>query len=817
MSQVIKYQKVTRCIYFYSTDSDEFVIDWPFITSVGNAPPPKRRKNAGFNSDSSKKEDVSESGPPESFEFECSSFEDAVVMPSYRNIDQPQYFYVAEIRHDLNPRSPFPSPELYDTFKAYYETKYNLQISNTVQPLLDVDHTSARLNLLTPRYMNQKGVALPTSSAETRRARRENLQQKQILVPELCDVHPFPASLWRKAVCLPAILYRTNCLLICEEIRLWIAEEANLGIVTLPDDYRFAQLEFGFNTQPSATKQDEEKVEDGECTPDETQRNDANEAQSSTTNEIQESITNETCENLVETSPPLSNTHSTKKINADHGAYNGSIQHKTTTSLLKLSLNHDADKSDNEEMVTPPSSPESFCSAKETMSPFKNPARKSLHVPYDNQLRDAMNQEEEIVITEGKLVNCSDLTSTAKTCSERLCDGEWYSHTEKNTSENAKTAGQGDAVHNESSNSNENIHIEDRNSHNIKASVCDNADVPRTGSTYSSKENEENEITSEVTNLPTSNDSKNQTQRVTLPEIDENLNDGSNNFTTSVKFDYDVDLDKFIGPSPCTILQTITMSNANDFFNLERLETIGDSFLKFSITVYLYCTYPGIHEGKLSYLRSKQVSNYNLYRLGKKKGFPDRMVAAKFEPQENWLPPGYIVKNNNAYQGLNVVIASVKNTRRFRKQSYSERIASEEALKNERSQEESQKEEDPSLNVNTCDSVINDTSGEPVSGTSSSPDNLTEASKFELELQEATKVEEAGKLDEPEEGNNKTLIPYNLQTQHSLPDKSIADCMEALIGCYLTTCSQKAALLFMTWLGLKVCFLTLNCLCIVVV
>ncbi len=82
----------------------------------------------------------------------------------------------------------------------------------------------------------------------------------------------------------------------------------------------------------------------------------------------------------------------------------------------------------------------------------------------------------------------------------------------------------------------------------------------------------------------------------------------------NINFDADQDIDKFIGPSPCTILQTITMSNANDFFNLERLETIGDSFLKLSITVYLYCTFPGIHEGKLSYLRSKQVSNYNLYR-----------------------------------------------------------------------------------------------------------------------------------------------------------------------------------------------------------
>ena len=69
----------------------------------------------------------------------------------FRNIDQPQYFYVAEIRLDLNPKSPFPSPELYDTFRHYYETKYNLVITNVDQPLLDVDHTSARLNLLTPR------------------------------------------------------------------------------------------------------------------------------------------------------------------------------------------------------------------------------------------------------------------------------------------------------------------------------------------------------------------------------------------------------------------------------------------------------------------------------------------------------------------------------------------------------------------------------------------------------------------------------------------------------------------------------------------
>ena len=40
--------------------------------------------------------------------------------------------------------------------------------------------------------------------------------------------------------------------------------------------------------------------------------------------------------------------------------------------------------------------------------------------------------------------------------------------------------------------------------------------------------------------------------------------------------------------------------------------------------------------------------------------------------------------------------------------------------------------------------------------------------------------------------------------QHSIPDKSIADCVEALIGAYLIACGPRGALLFMSWLGVKV-------------
>lgn len=79
---------------------------------------------------------------------------------------------------------------------------------------------------------------------------------------------------------------------------------------------------------------------------------------------------------------------------------------------------------------------------------------------------------------------------------------------------------------------------------------------------------------------------------------------------TDWSFNFSLDDDstpnKF-GPGPAVLLQALTLSNAGDGFDLERLETVGDSFLKQAITVYLFFTYPHVNEGKLSFLRSKQV------------------------------------------------------------------------------------------------------------------------------------------------------------------------------------------------------------------
>ena len=110
------------------------------------------------------------------------------------------------------------------------------------------------------------------------------------------------------------------------------------------------------------------------------------------------------------------------------------------------------------------------------------------------------------------------------------------------------------------------------------------------------------------------------------------------------------------GPTPDEILQTLTLSKASDGFNLERLEMLGDCFLKYAVTVYLYCVYDGQHEGQLSYLRSKKVSNKNLFRLGVYNDLPGRMVSEQFALNDtggNWLPPGYYNKDHEGANGQN--------------------------------------------------------------------------------------------------------------------------------------------------------------------
>ena len=79
-------------VVIYTGDDGSTVVDWDFMTDVASSPMKLSQRKHLFQPNKKK------------FVFNTDDFNDAVVMPSYRNIDQPQYFYVAEIRHDLHPK-----------------------------------------------------------------------------------------------------------------------------------------------------------------------------------------------------------------------------------------------------------------------------------------------------------------------------------------------------------------------------------------------------------------------------------------------------------------------------------------------------------------------------------------------------------------------------------------------------------------------------------------------------------------------------------------------------------------------------------------
>ncbi|KAL6477362.1 hypothetical protein MHYP_G00131970 [Metynnis hypsauchen] len=684
------------------------------------------------------------------FTFKVEDYQDAVIIPRYRNFDQPHRFYVADVYTDLTPLSKFPSPE-YETFAEYYKTKYNLDLSNVNQPLLDVDHTSSRLNLLTPRHLNQKGKALPLSSAEKRKAKWESLQNKQILVPELCAIHPIPASLWRKAVCLPSILYRLHCLLTAEELRAQTASDAGVGAQSLPPDFRYPNLDFGwkksidsksFISCPSACMEDDDHCKHG--------------TSSSPDHAAQEGLS-------AEASQPTESALSNDNCNAP--------DEKLETHTLP------------ETALQPPDKDGSACICPRNLS------NGAVGESGDHHERD--------------VCQCSQLGSPESDLS-----------TQTTTSVPVQPSPSGEPKPQASDECTPGRKSDFHDRH-VNKPTSDRCLALRTATS---------------TTAPSSVSSE-------APE------------TAAPAAGLAGDSPKTLGPNPGLILQALTLSNASDGFNLERLEMLGDSFLKHAITTYLFCTYPDAHEGRLSYMRSKKVSNCNLYRLGKKKGLPSRMVVSIFDPPVNWLPPGYVVNQDKS------------STDKWDSDETKEDMANGKANRDDYDDDDDDDVEDEDLmwkepkdEVNVEDDLeyyqehikFIDTmligsgafckkislgtfpSAEPsydwkapkkptlVNAQFSSdggPDEFDYSSWDAMCYLDPSK---AGEEDDfvvgfwnPSEENcgtdmGKQSISYDLHTEQCIADKSIADCVEALLGCYLTSCGERAAQMFLCSLGLKV-------------
>jgi len=99
---------------------------------------------------------------------------------------------------------------------------------------------------------------------------------------------------------------------------------------------------------------------------------------------------------------------------------------------------------------------------------------------------------------------------------------------------------------------------------------------------------------------------------------------------------------------PQSILQSLTTTKAHTGFNLERLETLGDSFLKVATSIYMFFSQPNKNEGRLTEKRKRLVSNKKLKKVAMEKQIQRYMCNTVFglkgndtdeEPPTLWIPP----------------------------------------------------------------------------------------------------------------------------------------------------------------------------------
>ncbi|XP_072932653.1 endoribonuclease Dcr-2 [Epargyreus clarus] len=95
------------------------------------------------------------------------------------------------------------------------------------------------------------------------------------------------------------------------------------------------------------------------------------------------------------------------------------------------------------------------------------------------------------------------------------------------------------------------------------------------------------------------------------------------------------------GPELRDILAALTTINSHDTFNLERLETLGDAFLKFSASLYLFHKFSTLNEGQLTNIKGRLIGNRNLYYAGARVNLGGRMKAEQFQPRDDFLVPGF--------------------------------------------------------------------------------------------------------------------------------------------------------------------------------
>ena len=207
-------------------------------------------------------------------------------------------------------------------------------------------------------------------------------------------------------------------------------------------------------------------------------------------------------------------------------------------------------------------------------------------------------------------------------------------------------------------------------------------------------------------------------------------------------------------PTPGHMLQALTLLSARDHWNMERLEFLGDSFLKFSTTLFLYYKMRDTcDEGDLSLARSRIVGNRNLFQISRALELANcGIVSDSMNPLTNWTPPGYVSSPVlGTSQSLEEALVELETEKMGQVGSLCKRLRKEEVE-------------------------------EFLVGNLSKEDLVSLVRKRQRSEDRAEGVKIRG---------------YNV-----LSDKSQADCVEAMMGSYLYHCGPGPCLQFMASIGI---------------
>ncbi|XP_028190186.1 dicer-like protein 4 isoform X5 [Glycine soja] len=86
--------------------------------------------------------------------------------------------------------------------------------------------------------------------------------------------------------------------------------------------------------------------------------------------------------------------------------------------------------------------------------------------------------------------------------------------------------------------------------------------------------------------------------------------------------------------SAIRVLEALTTEKCQERFSLERLEVLGDAFLKFAVARHFFLMHDSLHEGDLTKRRSNAVNNSNLFKLAIKRNLQVYICNQTFDPTQ---------------------------------------------------------------------------------------------------------------------------------------------------------------------------------------